>query len=415
MGWYPVVVWFTGYDWFDPINTEDEANLASFLDGGGRLFLSSPFYLALNEMTSFAHTRLGVSQWANGWPTDVAYGAAGDPIGEALGVLTLTNPYFSTGYYTLADAVAPGRDTATALRGSSGRALAIHRAEADGRTVFMIMPFEALSTRDAPRVMRRVVGWLGWLGDSTLTADRRVARAGDRVTFTLAARHNGSTPISATMTATWPLSVTFIPSSLTPGASYSLASRVVTWTGTLEPGAAVTVTYRVMLSAALSVGARLTTTAVFRDDTHGIPWDQLNVVRVAAPDLALSTFMAPSPVKPDMLPTYTLVISNSGSGPAPFAGATVLLPMHAPIVTGSLALSGPGSVTLSTDVIGWHGALDVGRSAMLTYRLNTTGILTDQAFLSEALLDDGAGGAAEREVWVDVVPYRFILPLIFKR
>lgn len=415
LGWYPVVVWFTGYDWYDPINTEDEANLASFLDEGGRLFLSSPFYMVMDGLTSFGQTRLGVSQWVDNLPTDAAYGAAGDPIGDSLGVLTLTNPYGSSWYYTLAAALVPGRDTATALRGSSGRALAIHRAEADGRTTFMITPFEALSNRDAPRVMRRIVGWLGWLGDSALTADRGVARVGDPVTFTLAARHNGSTPIGATMTATWPLNVTFVPASLTPGASYSLASRMVTWTGTLEPGAAVTVTYRVMLSAALSAGTRLTTTAVFRDDTHGIPWDQLNVVRVAAPDLVLSSFTAPSPVQPDTLPTYTLVISNSGSGPAPFAGATVLLPMHIPVVTGSLALSGPGSVTLSTDVIGWHGALEAGNSAMLTYRLNTTGILTDQAFLTEALLDDGAGGVAEREVWVEVAPYRFILPLIFKR
>jgi uncharacterized repeat protein (TIGR01451 family) len=281
--------------------------------------------------------------------------------------------------------------------------------------MFMLTPFEALATDDAPRVMQRAVGWLSWLGDSTLTADRRVARAGDRVAFTLTARHNGSAPISATMTSTWPLNVTFIPASLTPGAGYSLASRVVTWTGTLAPGAAVTVTYRVTLSAALSAGARLTTTAVFRDDTRGIPWDQSSVVRVAAPDLALSTFTAPSLARPDTPPTYILVISNSGSGPAPSAKATVLLPMHISIVTESLALSGPGTLTLATDVIGWQGSLDAGRSATLTYRLNTTGILTDQTFLSEALFDDGAGGSAERAVWMDVVPFRFILPLIFRQ
>lgn len=414
LGWYPVVVWFTGYDWYDPINAEDEVNLASFLEGGGRLFLSSPFYLAMEGLTPFARTRLGVSRSVEDLPTDVAYGAAGDPLGEALGVLPLTNPYISAGFYVMGGALVPERDTATALRGGSDRALALHRAGADGRTVFMITPFEALSTRDAPRVMRRAVGWLGWLGDSTLRADRSVAQAGESLAFTLTARHNASTPIRATMTATWPLGVTFIPASLTPGASYSLASRVVTWTGTLDPGAAVTVAYRVTLGAALSTGTRLTTTAVFRDDTHGIPWDQLNVVRVGAPDLTLSTFAAPSPVTPATLPTYTLVISNSGSGPASFAGATVLLPMHISIVTGSLALSGSGSVTLSTDAIRWHGALEAGRSALVTYRLDTTRMLTDQVFLSEALLDDGAGGAAERQVWVEVTPFRFILPLILK-
>jgi uncharacterized repeat protein (TIGR01451 family) len=369
----------------------------------------------MNGLTSFAQTRLGVGQWFDNLPTTVAYGAAGDPIGDALGAFPLTNPYVSSAYFTLSEAVVPGRDTATALRGGSGRALAIHRAGAGGRTVFMLTPFEALSTDDAPRVMRRVVGWLSWLGDSALAANRRVARAGDRVAYMLTARHNGSTPISATMTSTWPLNVTFIPASLTPGASYSLASRVVTWTGTLSPGAEVTVTYRVTLSAALSAGARLTTTAVFRDDTHGVPWDQSSAVRVAAPDLALSTFTAPSLARPDTLPTYTLVISNSGSGHAPSARATVLLPLHLSIVSDSLTLSGPGSLTLAADVIGWQGSLDAGRSAMLTYRLNTTGILTDQTLLSEALFDDGAGGSGERAAWVDMAPWRLVLPLIFKQ
>jgi hypothetical protein len=34
--------------------------------------------------------------------------------------------------------------------------------------------------------------------------------------------------------------------------------------------------------------------------------------------------------------------------------------------------------------------------------------------LSEALLWDGAGGAWERSVWVDVAPYPMYLPVIFK-
>ena len=415
LAWYPVVVWFTGYDWYDPINATDEANLESFLDGGGRLFLSSAFYLYLAEQMTFAQERLGVMAFPDYLTTTVAVGAAGDPIGHELGLLPLTNPYPRAGFFTLGGAVVPEPDAATALRGSSGRALAIHRAGASSRAVFMITPFEALVGEGATRVMRRIVGWLGWLGDSTLTADRGVAAGGDRFGFTLTTRHNGSAPVNATVTATLPLSVTLVPGSLTPGAGFDPASGVVTWTGTLAPGAAVTVTYQITLDAALPTRALLTTTAIFRDDTHGIPFDQSAVVRVAMPDLALSTFSAPSPVRPDALPTYTLSISNSGLALAASAYVTVLLPLQTSAVSGSLALSGPGSATISSGAIGWRGPLDVGQSVTLMVRLNTAKMLDDQSLLSEALLDDGAGGAWERILWVDVSPYRVILPLILKQ
>jgi hypothetical protein len=57
-------------------------------------------------------------------------------------------------------------------------------------------------------------------------------------------------------------------------------------------------------------GTPLTTTAVFRDDTHGISFDQSAVVRMAAPSLSLSVFSAPTLVRPNMPLTVTLVAFN---------------------------------------------------------------------------------------------------------
>ena len=45
MKMYPVVVWFSGYDWFDPLSASDEQNLAAYLDAGGRVFYTSQDYL----------------------------------------------------------------------------------------------------------------------------------------------------------------------------------------------------------------------------------------------------------------------------------------------------------------------------------------------------------------------------------
>ena len=427
LSWYPVVVWFTGYDWYDPVNSTDEANMSAYLDGGGRLFLSSPFYLDMmgylepTGVPTLARTRLGVISFTDSLTTDVAYGGANSPIGEELGVLPLTDPYPSAGFFTLAEAVTPGRDAMTALRGSSGRALAIQRAEPSSRSVFMIAPFEALTGMDAVRVMGRTVGWLGWLGDSTLTTSRGVAEAGDSVGFTLTARHNGAAPIHATLTATLPLSVTFIPESLTPGAGFDLASGAVTWTGMLDPGVAITVSYRVTLTTDLLTGTLappgtpFATSAVFRDDTHDIPFDQVAVVLLAAPDLSLSAFTAPPLVRPNAPLTYTLVVSNSGLSVAASAHVTVLLPLHTQVVTNSLVLFGPGAVITSSDTIAWSGSLDVGQSSTLQYGLSTAGMLTGRDLPSEALLGDGVGGAWERILWVDVTPYRVCLPLVVRK
>ena len=147
------------------------------------------------------------------------------------------------------------------------------------------------------------------------------------------------------------------------------------------------------------LGASLTTTAVFRDDTHGIPFDQSATVRVDAPSLSISGFTVPSPVRSNALLTITLIALNSGRAPAQAARVTILPPWSwAPI----------------TSVTRWQGRLDVGQSVTLTYQVNAPGTTSAESMLTEALLWDGVGGAWERMAWVKVEPYQAYLPLVFK-
>jgi hypothetical protein len=78
-------------------------------------------------------------------------------------------------------------------------------------------------------------------------------------------------------------------------------------------------------------------------------------------------------------------------------------------------LTAGGTVTLARNVLTWQGALAAGESATLTYRVNVPRVLTGSLLLSEALLWDGAGGAWERTLWTEAVPYQAYLPIIFKR
>jgi len=169
----------------------------------------------------------------------------------------------------------------------------------------------------------------------------------------------------------------------------------------------VTIRYEVALNMSPLTGTRvlpgtpLTTSAVFRDDAHGISFDQSVVMRVAAPSLSLSRLTVPSRVRPNTLLTVTFVAVNSGLGPAAAAQVTFLPPLGHALITGS--------------VTSWEGTLDVGQSVTMTYRMSAPATLTGESMLSEALLRDGVGGAWERIAWVEVEPYRVYLPLVFKQ
>ncbi|MGH2537659.1 MAG: S8 family serine peptidase, partial [Candidatus Promineifilaceae bacterium] len=43
---YDMVLWYTGYDWFEPLTASESQSLADYLAAGGRLFLSSQDYMA---------------------------------------------------------------------------------------------------------------------------------------------------------------------------------------------------------------------------------------------------------------------------------------------------------------------------------------------------------------------------------
>ncbi len=46
---YPVTVWFTGYDWYAPVTDVEIQRLMAYLDGGGRLLLSSQDFVYHHE------------------------------------------------------------------------------------------------------------------------------------------------------------------------------------------------------------------------------------------------------------------------------------------------------------------------------------------------------------------------------
>ncbi len=409
--WYPVVVWWTGYDWYEPVTAEEEAALVAYLEGGGRLFLTAQdflYYHAGGPLQPY----LGVLTYTEDVTPTVAVVVPENPAltlslshkvgegegGRGVGVRgwPLTYPYRNW-----SDGLVPSPGTAVLLRDGAGWAIGLARRGAENvgatlavapngagaspapthATIFFSFPWEALPEEVRPEVLQQVVGYLSWLGGSSFRADRGAAAAGATVTYTLRLVNDGPAPVTAAVSTTFPADLG--------------TAQPLTWTGVLAPGAAVTFTLPATLAEGLPSGTVVPHTARIALVEQGVVFSRTAWLRVGVPDLGPSALACgPSPAEPGAAVTCTLRLENAGPADALTATAEV---------TGTLfwGLSGPWA---------WSGPLPAGGAVTLT-RPFTPPVGTGYAV---AFLEDGAGGRWERAAWVEVSPWRTYLPVVMK-
>ncbi len=407
---YPIIVWFTGYDWYAPVTAEEEETLASYLDGSGRLFLSSQDFLYYHHDDPFSRDYLGVLTYTEDITPTLAQGVPENPIGERLGPYPLDYPFRNW-----SDAVVPTPGTAVPFRDQERRPIALAQQEGDYRTVFFSFPYETLPEEARPVVMERIVGWLSWLGSSTFAADRGAISGSDTLTYTITLRNDGPASVTGSVSNTLPVSLTLIPGSLTGPATYDPTTQRFSWQGPLGPGAAITCTYRVTVAAGLPAGTLIANVACLGLEDQGVRFHRAAVVRVDAPDLSPSTFRCdPSSARPGSVVTCTLAVANAGSGDAFTATVTNLLPGDATLIPGSLAWVGGGAAEALIGTVRWTGPLSTGSWVTLTYRLILPNDPVHPPLYSAAFLEDGVGEAWERATWVILDPWRSYLPVINK-
>jgi uncharacterized repeat protein (TIGR01451 family) len=420
LAWYPQVLWFNGYDWFDPIHPSELGRLTDYLDQGGRLFLSSQEYLYVVGPTVLTRDYFGVISHSETLSQTVIQGVPGDVLGDGLGPVVLDYPFKNW-----SDSVLPAPGAQVAFRGQHGQPGALtHEGLCSipspgcrWRTAFFAFPFEALPGEIRPVVMSRLVGWLSWLGRSDLQADRAVAAPGEEIGYTLTLRNDGLGSVAGVVVSnTLPPGTTLIAGP-DGGASYDAPNRRVTWSGDLAPGAAVTFSYRLRPMGSTALGA-IRNAADFDLGDQGIRFQRQADVRFAAPDLSASSLtMSPATANASTAVAVTLVLHNSGPADAPDASVDHPLPWPLRLVTGTLSSSGVG---LATEVSGknrlrWEGALAAGAPVTLTYRAVAPPVLAEATWLyNAARLEDGQGGVWERGGWLYVQPHRLYLPVFAK-
>jgi uncharacterized repeat protein (TIGR01451 family) len=407
---YPIVVWFTAYDWFEPVTANEEATLVAYLDGGGRLFLSSQDFLYLHHDRPLSQDYLGVMGFAEAVTPTLASGVPESLVGDRLGPYSLDYPFNNW-----SDAVVPIPSLAVSFREQERRAIGLARQGKGYRTVFFSFPFEALPETARTETMERVVGWLNWLGGSTVASDRSAVSSGDALTYTIVLRNDGPEIASTSLSNTLPLSLTLIPGSLTDPAQFYAPTRRIVWEEALEPGVTITFTYRVTVATGSSAGTPIVNKAQIGLEDQGIRFERTAVVRVDAPDLSSSVLGCdPSPARPSGLVTCTVMVANTGPADAPRATLSGILVEQGTIVTGSLTLVGGGTTQVPTGTLRWTGPLRSGDRITLTYQLTLPTFLAYPHLYSVAFLEDGVEGAWERVTWLPVEPFRAYLPLILK-
>jgi hypothetical protein len=150
---YDAVIWNTGELQTQTIGPSVQSGIQSYLDGGGKFFLTSHGYLNHQGLTTLTTGYLGVSAFTADGGAASATGVASDPIGDGLS-LTLSPPFTDR-----ADHLTPSLAT-TWLEAPGSASIGVRYDSGTFRTVFLSAAFEGLSGSDQTTVMGRVLDWL---------------------------------------------------------------------------------------------------------------------------------------------------------------------------------------------------------------------------------------------------------------
>ena len=156
------VVWFTGNAFPGPIMAY-ESELATYLDGGGRLFMSGQDILDQSAGTTpFVHNYLHInwdgSETQNDKPTANVHGVAGNPVSNGIGTVPLDHSVLNAAFE---DQITPIAPAAAAFTDDSSASDALTVAAGAYKVVFLAFPFEAYGTAaDKADLMNRVLAYL---------------------------------------------------------------------------------------------------------------------------------------------------------------------------------------------------------------------------------------------------------------
>jgi uncharacterized repeat protein (TIGR01451 family) len=416
---YPMVVWYTAYDWYQPLTPTEEDRLINYLNGGGRLFFSSQDFLYRHlldhgdDYAPFVQTYLGVQSHTEDFTSTLTIGRPGNLVGTHLGPYDLT---FPAGYNNWTDGLTPTTAAQAATLGQAGQVNGIINAgpapgDKHWHTAFLSYGPELLSAAERARLMQRSLGWLSWLGSSTVSPHASAALDATVVTYTAIITNDGWSDLStAYFTATF-------PSELTPGSAspeLSLSGGAFVWSGPLAQNQSKVFTYTATIAGSLPLGTTVSQTSWLAYPEHNILFDRVADIAVNFPDLtnsSLTVTPAQGAQANDVL-TYTIVLRNQGLVDAPWVTTTNTLPHMLDLL--SIDTPSQGSIVSNGNSFTWTTSLAQGEEAVLTYRA-VINYETSQPIENTAYVDDDLSPPLALTARTTFKTLFIYLPAVFKK
>ena len=409
---YPVVLWFTGYDFLDTLSPAEEARLAAYLAAGGRLLLSAQDYLYTAGLNRFGVDYLGVLTFTEDLTTDSLTGVRGDPVGDGLGPYPLDfERVFRSSRYNHSDALAPTAYATPTFLGGHGRSVGL-RLDAGGfRTAFFAVPLETLPTDALPLVLAHSIGWLQPLGASSLTANSDIVASGSELTYTVRLINRGPLPRAAVEFSGAPPTHTGLLADSLDGAT--LVDGRLTWSGPLPAGGTHTIRYRVTVDEGLPPGTLLPGQGLIRDET-GLTSEVRHLARANVPDLA-PTFIVADKAKVEAGDLVTFVAAPRNQGALDAAAVmTITLPSGLGLLPDSLFVTSGTAHTTPNEVV-WRGAVArTGPPTTLTFQARVAADYRGGPLTTLARIEDGFGVVVERGAVIGR-DWQVFLPLVLRR
>jgi uncharacterized repeat protein (TIGR01451 family) len=194
------------------------------------------------------------------------------------------------------------------------------------------------------------------LSTSVKTVEPEVAETGQALRYTISLRNTGAADAPrVTVTDTLPADVTFVPGSITGGASYDPATRSVTWTGNVPRNDQQTITFQATVNPGLVAGTRIFNTVTI-DDGLRPPYQRLATAVVQAADLSASRKVVDRDVAASGEElSYLITLTNLGFLTASQVSLVDPLPAGTTYVPGS-ATSG-ATYNAAANRIEWQGTV----------------------------------------------------------
>jgi len=401
LGQYPIVLWFTGYDWYAPIEAVEVDRLLAYLDQGGRLLLSSQDFAYHHEESPLAD-RLGIllSEWTD--KVTRACGVTEHPAGGSWGPVSLDYPFPNWSH-----TVEPVSEASPVLRGQLGQPAGIATGspgDTAGQTLFYALPLESLPLGARSMALSNAVGWLSPLGGSQWTVSPTVCAPGDPVTFTLVLHNSEHSAITVASVHRVPPDFAVIPGLLPSGLAYDPISRELTWFGPVVPDVPTTVTWQEVWMGVPSPTSSPTVTLTL--PAWGFSFSKTAPFYGTGPDLTSSGWLSAGldVVRTGVPVSLTFAIRNESATAADDVALSLWM------------MQGISPITISTPLT--HGlALASWSGVLAPYEIKTvTAQVQGQAWglplRVDALLTTGTGHRWEDSLWLAFDPWQSYLPIV---